>query len=101
MIDLHKQDIKFIMAKGEYIRKMMNDITEYINKYGTYIELRLVTWKHARSAAKFGGIKEILMELELMGEIKIVERKNSGNDFDVGHPSTKLLFINKLKKDIA
>lgn len=72
------QDLEYLKSRGRHIQGILNKLKVWFTKNPYPIELRKVAYTYAAGAKKFGGIMEILSELEADGILRIdmIETKN-------------------------
>lgn len=64
---MDSQDVKFLIARGSHIRTIMTKLRQWFIQNPYPIELRKIAYTYGAGAKKFGGINQILMELEAEG----------------------------------
>lgn len=70
------EDRQKLLAKGKFLQEMLDELKDYLKKFGPNVTLSIVSRKFARLCIKHGGFKAMIDELVETGEIVILT--NSG-----------------------
>lgn len=66
-----KFNTKYFIARGLFINRVLQDIKQLVIKEGGSIEWGRLTFAFAAAAKKYGGITQMLWELEAEGSIVV------------------------------
>ena len=73
----HDVQLKYLVARGLHIKGILNNLRVWFIKNPYPIELRKIAYTYGAGAKKYGGINQILNELEAEGllEVNMIETK--------------------------